>query len=69
MCRGNSPDENNLGIPGNDELEYYRYRQLSGALYRSTLKVHLTTVVHPEGLLDGSSVVGPAGPDWPAPSL
>lgn len=68
-CRGNTPDENTLAIPGDEDLEYYRYKQLSTALYKNKMEVHLTTAVHPDGLLDGGSEIGPAGPEWPAPSL
>ena len=62
------PDENELMIPGNDELEVSRFKQLANALRSNRLLVHLTTVLHPDGLLDGTSEIGAASPDWPIPS-
>ena len=67
-CRGNSPDETVLSIPGNGDLEMSRYRQFSNALRYNKLRAHLTTVVHPDGLLDGVSAVGLSKGNWPIPS-
>lgn len=69
LCSGNAPDENVLALPDNDEdLEITRYKQLSTALRGNRLLVHVTTVSHPEGLLEGTSQTGPASLDWPTPS-
>ena len=68
LCRGNSPDETVLSVPGNGDLEMSRYRQFSNALRYNKLHVHLTTVVHPDGLLDGISAVGTSKGNWPVPS-
>ena len=68
LCRGNSPDETVLSIPGNGDLEMSRYRQFSNALRYNKLRAHLTTVVHPDGLLDGVSAVGLSKGNWPIPS-
>ena len=55
-------------MPGNGDLEMSRYRQFSNALRYNKLRVHLTTVVHPDGLLDGISAVGTSKGNWPVPS-
>lgn len=68
FCRGNSPDETVLSIAGNGDLEMSRYRQFSNALRYNKLRAHLTTVVHPDGLLDGVSAVGLSKGNWPIPS-
>lgn len=68
ITTGNSPDETVLSVPGNGDLEMSRYRQFSNALRYNKLRVHLTTVVHPDGLLDGISAVGTSKGNWPVPS-
>jgi hypothetical protein len=69
VCRGNVPDEDMIAMAGNEDVEYYRYRQMAAAVYRNNLRVQLTTLAHPMGLLDGNSTAGPPGPEWPMPSL
>ena len=67
-CRGDSPDQTVLSVPGNADLEMNRYREFSNALRYNKLRVHMTTVVHPDGLLDGVSAVGASKGNWPVPS-
>lgn len=67
--RGNIPDENLLGNDLSEDSEIYRYKQIARALRYNFLYVRLNTVVHPEGLLEGTSKLGPASKEWPAPSL
>jgi hypothetical protein len=68
-CRGNIPDENLLGGEATEDTEIFRYKQISRALRYNALLVSVNTVVHPEGLLQGTSVIGPASNEWPAPSV
>ncbi|KAK9918434.1 hypothetical protein WJX75_004070 [Coccomyxa subellipsoidea] len=69
LTTGNIPDENLLGGEATEDTEIFRYKQISRALRYNALLVSVNTVVHPEGLLQGTSVIGPASNEWPAPSV
>lgn len=58
-----------LGEEGTENREVFRYKQIARALRYNSLFVRLNTVVHPDGLLQGNSTLGPASSEWPAPSL
>ncbi|BDA46916.1 hypothetical protein COCOBI_09-3690 [Coccomyxa sp. Obi] len=69
LTTGNLPDENLLGEERTQDREVFRYKQIARSLRYNSLFVRLNTVVHPLGLLQGNSTLGPASSEWPAPSL
>ena len=75
MCArsGNVPNQNLLGdvdpMDGvEDDAEVAKFRLLANAFRNNVVFASVNTVVHPAGLLNGTSRMGPASSDWPVPA-
>lgn len=73
---GNVPNQNLLSADsmdpmdggGEDDAEVAKFRLLANAFRNNVVFVSVSTVVHPAGLLNGTSRMGAAHSDWPVPA-
>ena len=73
---GNVPNQNLAQDPATgtdyvgaaDDADVARFRLLATAFRNNAAFVSLNTVLHPDGLLNGTSQMGPADSDWPVPA-